>query len=388
MAQPVGHRQSGNRMLERLAELTSQEARTGAARVPYQLDRVGILMRPEMGNEAEEGGVLNPGGARARDGSYLLFPRLVAAGNYSRIGIARVCYTPDGLPSGVERLGLALEPREAYELNTLTGGGVEDPRVVYVPLLGLYVMTYVAFGPHGPRAALAISNDLFSWTRLGLIDFAPLQGADMNLYANKDHVLFPEPVPGPDGRPCLALLHRPMFQDVDLFGAPFGAQPSPPVGLAGSRWSVWISYCPLDRADWAVPGSIQRPWFGDHHLLLAPEHEWEASRLGAGTPPVLVPEGWLEFYHGVQLIYRADGSPGLRYSAAAALLDAADPRKVLYRSPTPTLEPLLPEETSGVVSNVVFPTAIDQHASHLDVYYGMADRCIGAARLSLPVPRA
>src|SRR5579875_2370615 len=107
MAQPEGHRQSGNRMLESLAELIGQGARTGVARVPYQLDRVGVLMRPEIGNDAEEGGVLNPGGARARDGSYLLFPRLVAAGNYSRIGIARVCYTSDGLPSGVERLGLA-----------------------------------------------------------------------------------------------------------------------------------------------------------------------------------------------------------------------------------------------------------------------------------------
>jgi predicted GH43/DUF377 family glycosyl hydrolase len=371
-------------MLERLAELATQEEQAGGARLPYQLDRLGVLMRPETGNAAEAGGVLNPGGARARDGRYLLFPRLVAAGNYSRIGIARVCHSPEGLPNGVERLGLALEPREPYELNTLTGGGVEDPRVVYVPLLGVYVMTYVAFGPRGPRAAMAVSKDLFSWARLGLIDFAPLHGTDMSLYANKDHVLFPEPVPGPDGRPCLALIHRPMFQDLDLFGSPLGTQPDPPAGLAGARWSAWISYCPLDRADWAVPGSIQRPWFGDHQLLIAPVQEWEASRLGAGTPPVLLPQGWLELYHGVQLIRRADGSPGLRYSAAALLLDPADPRHVLYRSPKPTLEPLLPEETSGVVSNVVFPTAVDQHESYLDVYYGMADRCIGAARLPLP----
>lgn len=350
-------------------------------RVPYQLDRLGIIMRPEADNPLEAGGVLNPGGARAKDGSYLLFPRLVAPGNFSRIGTARVTYDSSGVPDGVERLGVALEPREPYEMNDLTGGGVEDPRVVYVPVLGSYVMTYVAYGPTGPRAAMAISRDLASWDRLGLIDFAPLGGADMSMYANKDHVLFPEPVPGPDGRPSLALIHRPMFQQLDMFGTPVGA---PPPDIADIRWSEWISFCPLDNADWATPGSPKRPFFGEHSLLIAPHESWESSRLGAGTPPVRLPEGWLTIYHGVEFIYRADGSPGLRYSAAALVLDAADPRRVLYRSPTPTLEPLLPEECAGVVSNVVFPTALDLRQTYIDVYYGMADRCIGAARMQLP----
>ena len=35
------------------------------------------------------------------------------------------------------------------------------------------------------------------------------------------------------------------------------------------------------------------------------------------------------------------------------------------------------------MAEVVFPTAIDQHETYLDVYYGMADACIGAARIDL-----
>jgi beta-1,4-mannooligosaccharide phosphorylase len=53
--------------------------------------------------------VLNPAAARGRDGELYLFPRLVAEGNYSRIGRARVRFD-DGRPDGVERLGVALEP--------------------------------------------------------------------------------------------------------------------------------------------------------------------------------------------------------------------------------------------------------------------------------------
>jgi predicted GH43/DUF377 family glycosyl hydrolase len=40
------------------------------------------------------------------------------------------------------------------------------------------------------------------------------------------------------------------------------------------------------------------------------------------------------------------------------------------------------------VDNVVFPTAVDQHEVYLDVYYGMADGYIGAARMTVPQEEA
>ena len=71
----------------------------------FHLRRLGVLMEPEPGNPLEAEGVLNPAAARGPDGQLYLFPRLVARGNHSRIGIARVLFDGSGDPVGVERLG-------------------------------------------------------------------------------------------------------------------------------------------------------------------------------------------------------------------------------------------------------------------------------------------
>jgi predicted GH43/DUF377 family glycosyl hydrolase len=68
-----------------------------------------------------------------------------------------------------------------------------------------------------------------------------------------------------------------------------------------------------------------------------------------------------------------------------AVLDIARPARVLYRTPEPILQPQEPYELSGLVSNVVFPTATDVRADNrLDIYYGAADRVIAVARVTLP----
>jgi len=71
------------------------------------------------------------------------------------------------------------------------------------------------------------------------------------------------------------------------------------------------------------------------------------------------------------------------------VLSKDHPQTLLYRSPEPVLSPTLPQETHGVVSNVVFPTGTDRRddigaPDRIDVYYGMADNRIGVARLDLP----
>src|SRR6266536_3108519 len=124
---------------------------------PFGLRRLSVLMEPNPGDANEACGVLNPACARGPDGELYLFPRLVAEGNYSRIGVARVCFDAAGDPVSVERLGIALEPTEPYEKNPVTGGGCEDPRISWIETLGRYVMTYTAFSPAGPRIAIAVS---------------------------------------------------------------------------------------------------------------------------------------------------------------------------------------------------------------------------------------
>jgi predicted GH43/DUF377 family glycosyl hydrolase len=155
--------------------------------------------RPE-----EARGVLNPGAARDRQGTLLLFPRAVDRHDRSCILRARVEVDGQGTPTGVARLGLALAPRECYELRPgAHTGGCEDPRITYVAALRQYVMAYCAWGAVGARLALAASPDLHSWERLGLVDFEPREDpryrVDFGNYYNKDGVLFPAPVTAPDG---------------------------------------------------------------------------------------------------------------------------------------------------------------------------------------------
>ena len=57
-----------------------------------QLQRLGIIMEPDLADPREAGGVLNPAATRGPDGALYLLPRLVGAGNYSRIGLARVVH--------------------------------------------------------------------------------------------------------------------------------------------------------------------------------------------------------------------------------------------------------------------------------------------------------
>ena len=57
----------------------------------FAVERLGVIMSPEPGAASEVEGVLNPAGVTGPDGEYYLFPRCAGAGNYSRIGLARVC---------------------------------------------------------------------------------------------------------------------------------------------------------------------------------------------------------------------------------------------------------------------------------------------------------
>ena len=77
------------------------------------------------------------------------------------------------------------------------------------------------------------------------------------------------------------------------------------------------------------------------------------------------------------------------YSAGVMVLSKEYPQLTRYRSAEPVLTPVLPQERSGIVANVVFPTGIDRRddlgsPDRFDVYYGMADNRIGVARLDVP----
>ena len=106
----------------------------------------------------------------------------------------------------------------------------------------------MARGPRWPRRPTSSSFD-----RHGMI-FCP---------ENKDVVLFPERIDGE-----YVALHRPNA------ATPF------------CRPEMWVARSP-DLIHW-----------GRHECLHGGGAEWETGRVGAGTPPVRIADGWLEIYHG------------------------------------------------------------------------------------------
>lgn len=211
--------------------------------------------------------------------------------------------------------------------------GIEDPRITKIG--DTYWVTYVAVSRWGAATALMSSADLVTFRRHGII-FAS---------ENKDVVLFPDLIAGD-----YVSLHRPNPR----------SHFSPP--------QIWLARSP-DLIHW-----------GRHELLLSGAQVWEGDRVGSGTPPVLIDEGWLTLYHG-STRSNVDGTVGC-YAAGALLLDRNAPGRVLARSNEPVMSPTCDFEIDGFVPNVVFPTAMLDLGDELQVFYGAADTCVAVTRLS------
>lgn len=344
-------------------------------RIEIRVTRLGVVLSPlEIPEEVE--GVLNPAAVRDREGRLILYPRAVAEGNISRVGFVLV-HEEAGVRR-YERRGYALEPEMPYELRETKGGyGCEDPRVTFVPALDSYVMVYTAYGPDGPRVALALSRDAHHWERLGLMDFS---AKGLPCGDDKDGIIFPEPVISPSGVKSFAFYHRPM-----LHISAENAQAAVPIILGmppEDRESTRVAYVPFEAVMQDRRNLLK---VSESEIVLSPDDAWGTIKNGAGTPPVRTPYGWLSVYHGVDAAPRDNGTIGFRYSAGLIIHDIERPHIIRYHSRQPILEPSGADECVGVVNNVVFPTAIDKNETEgsYDLYYGMADSRIGRVRLEV-----
>ncbi len=347
-----------------------------AIRFDVHLDRLGMVLEPN-GDPSEAEGTLNPASARTRAGELLLYPRDVARGNISRVGLVKAHPAGDGF--AFARDGFALEPEAPYELRPHPGYGCEDPRVTFIPALDQYVMAYTAFGPQGPRIAVALSDDGYAWKRVGLLHF---DKPGMHIGDDKDAAFFPEPVISPAGVTSLAFYHRPMLHLSAVDGR--AAIPMIQRMPFADRESIRMAYIPLE------PVLRNRENLLDvceSVLVMSPDAQWGSLKLGAGTPPLRIEEGWMSLFHAVDVLDDTASKPKLRYCAGIMIQDFEQPHNVIYRSPKPILCPESDYEVRGIVDNVVFPTAIDPRPDlgkrTFDIYYGMADWSIGAARMTL-----
>ena len=209
--------------------------------------------------------------------------------------------------------------------------GVEDPRLI--ELEGVFYLAYTAYG-RTPAGGFAIeprfarSPNLLAWERLSAL----ITGED-----NKDHGLFPRRL---NGR-YVALHRRP-----------------PQIWLAESD----------DLRTW--PAEHMRPLLGPR-----PDNGWDEKRVGGNGAPIETEAGWLLLYHAYnqQHVYRL----------GVALLDRADPSRVLRRPRDFIFEPEELWELRGDVPNVVFSCTNPVVAGQVYVYYGGADHVIGLATCSL-----
>jgi predicted GH43/DUF377 family glycosyl hydrolase len=187
------------------------------------------------------------------------------------------------------------------------------------------------------QSGLAFSTDLLTWKNLGMITPPTIH--------DRDNVLFPERVDG-----CYVMLRRPN----EFIGPAYGC----------SKPSIWIAFS-SDLKTWTTPV-----------LLASPAEDWEAQKIGAASPPVKTPAGWLTLYHGVDA--------QSRYRVGVMLLDLKNPLKVIARTSRPVMEAEAYYEKVGlIIPNVIFPTANVVKDGLFFIYYGCADTCIAVATVPL-----
>lgn len=279
----------------------------------------------------ESRAVLNPGAA-LHEGRVALVYRAVGADGLSRFGLA----WSDG-EQIVERRELPWY--EASLDDPMARLGVEDPRIT--PLDDTHYLTYckASVAPAGTPPLSWEPAPFRVRTALGATaSFATMReiGAVLPDVNTKDAVLFPEKI---GGRYAALIRAYPAIQYLT----------SP------------------DLQTWTEPVQVFGPIPGT----------WEGERVGAGPPPIRIPQGWLLLYHGNEYL-RMPGNQR-RYAMGLAVLAADDPTRVLYRHPYPIFEPEAPYEVEGPVGNVVFGTGLVEIGELLYLYYGAGDGVIGVA---------
>lgn len=206
--------------------------------------------------------------------------------------------------------------------------GIEDCRITRIE--GTFYLTYTAVSEHGVGVGMMSTCNWKDFERHGMI-FPP---------HNKDCALFEEKL----GNAYYAL-NRPSGVDI------------------GGNY-IWLSQSP-DLLHW-----------GNHRCLLTTRKgKWDEQRIGAGASPIRTEKGWLEIYHG------ADRNN--RYCLGAFLSDLNDPSKVLARSESPIMEPVMDYEQTGFFGNVVFTNGHLVDGDQVTIYYGASDEHICGARFSL-----
>ena len=98
-------------------------------------------------------------------------------------------------------------------------------------------MTYVAFGPLGPRIAVAVSRDSCRGNGSArCCSDTRRSGTSISTCTRTRTPVLPRADPGTDGEPSYAMLHRPMCEPTGWVGMPSTTH------RIDERPGIWLSY--------------------------------------------------------------------------------------------------------------------------------------------------
>ncbi len=209
-----------------------------------------------------------------------------------------------------------LSERVIFPVAPSQSNGIEDARFVRFEgdAPNIYYATYTAYSGRSIRSELIETTDFRSFR------MQPLRGAATQ---NKGMALFPRRIGGQ-----YAMIARQDNENLYL--------------LYSSDLSVWEG----------------------GEAILTPQFPWEFVQIGNCGAPIELDEGWLLLTHGV--------GPVRKYAIGAALLDKADPSKVLARLAAPLVSPG-PAEREGYVPNVVYTCGAMRHGANIILPYAVSD---------------
>ncbi len=298
--------------------------------------------------------VFNPA-AIVKDRKVFLFtrsednPAAILGGRTSRIGIA---ISEDGIhfknhPTPV------LYPDGNFKQYD-SPGGCEDPRVVETED-GQYVMAFTSWNYELPRLSIAISTDLFKWTKKGPAFATAYNGKFLN-NASKSASMITKMK---DGRLVLARLNGKYWM---YWGEHF-------VNLAWSD-NLYDWYPLLDEK-----GELRR-------AMSTRSGKFDSDLTECGPPALITDKGILLIYNGKNATNEnaAVSLPKGTYSVGQVVFDINDPEKILFRTDTCILKPSLPHEITGQYkAGTTFSEGLVYFNEKWFLYYGTADSFIGVA---------
>ena len=315
------------------------------------------VITPASGSYWESEAVFNPGAVR-HGGRVHLFYRALGPDGVSRIGYAssqdgvhfdkrfpHPVYMPETVAESAKHHPYTSPSRLSYNTGLyISGGGwggCEDPRATKINNR-IYLTFNIFNGWHSIRVGLtSIGEDDLEQGRWNWRRFVFLSPPNER---HKNWALFPEKINGK-----YALFHN--LHDDDP-----------------ARVRVEC----LDNLEEPIP-PFDSP---DPHLLPDRKLAWHNRTRSAGPPPIKTRHGWLLFYHAMD-----KDDPG-RYKLGALLLDPKDPRKILYRSRYPVLEPDKWYENDWK-PGIIYASGAVVKGGTLFIYYGGGDKHIGVASANL-----